>query len=100
MRWADIALLPADRQRGHVLDATKHYLLNQTGTFSTGVLATELLKIDDLRAVAAVSRILVRLARKGYFKDFATHDGEEYQRYGRLNKRWRWHGRKEKEVWE
>lgn len=103
LNWKEVSLLAPDRQRGAVHVAAKNHLDHAAGVYSTGALATDLLALEDLRAVAAVSRILVRLASKGYFAKYATHDGETYLRFGRDNKRWRWHGQAKeakKEPWE
>lgn len=101
LNWAEVSLLPDVRQRALVLNAAMCLLdITAKGHVRTTGEMAKVIGGDDVKVIAAISRILVRLAKKNYFTRYCTHDGEEYIRYGRANVRYRWHGQAKQEEWE
>jgi hypothetical protein len=86
------------KQRNRVVElAMRDYLASvpRAQVLATSFLAGKLHEIlanDDLDA-SKISSILTKLAP--WMGKLATHDGEVFEAFGRINRRWRWHGQSE-----
>lgn len=97
--WPRVSKLNWRARNAAVEAALRTYLAlaPDTEVLTTMELAEKLAGPDDAKAVAT---ILSKLA-KWMPKALATHDGETFRAYGKLNKRWRWHGQAQPDKeWE
>lgn len=90
--WPKIAPLPWKARRAAVEAAAREFLACSPHVYTTRQLATMLAGLyGDGKTENAIGAELMKIAP--YIGEpLATHDGDNFIAYGKLKKRWRWHG--------
>ncbi len=88
--WSAISALEWRQRNAEIERAIRLYLAGVSGVVSTFDLAKAIAPTATGDQQNKLSQIMTRMAP--YLAPFATHDGENIQRYGRVWRRWRWHG--------
>lgn len=93
LNWPELGEMTWKRRNAAVEAALRKYLMElpDTEVLSTRELAVALMGEDQEDGVKLTLTLLSKLAR-WVPNAMATHDGEEFKAYGKINKRWRWHG--------
>jgi len=90
LEWSTVEKLDWRKRNAAVEAALREFLTAEPTTTILGTrgLAAAICSEDGVDACASV---LMKLA-KWMPNAMATHDGEVFRAYGKINKRWRWHG--------
>lgn len=91
--FAAVSKLPWKHRNAAIEAALRTYLslrYDKMQALDTYSLASRLDNATSKEQRAKLAQILARMAP--YMLPFATHDGESIKRYGRVWRRWLWHG--------
>lgn len=94
--WPLVSAMDWRRRRAAVEAAAREYLSSRlvSEVYGTRILADKIAgRIADKKALNDISRELLKVAPR--MAGFATHDGEEFKKFGIEGRRWQWRGQAE-----